>query len=80
MERDKDRQETGTERQGNRMGVLTMIIFKAPAGADLLKIVHRINVDMHWSPAQLFFHTPSSEIYTSFSLVSPEKNIKTEGQ
>ena len=64
-------QETGEEtdrdrRWGNQI-FSTMIILKVPIRADLLKLIHRINVDMQWSPARFPFHIPSSEICITFS-------------
>ena len=66
-------QEMGRDRHrrwGNQI-FSTMIILKVPVRADLLKLVHRIHVNMQWSPAQFSFHIPSSEICISFSPLLP---------
>ena len=83
-------QEMGRDRHsrwGNQI-FSTMIILKVPVRADLLKLVHRIHVDMQWSPAQFSFHIPSSEICISFSPLLPaleqnktaKKNQKTKNR
>ena len=55
MERDKDRHrkqaETDRDRRWGNQIFSTMIILKVPVRADLLKLVHRINIDMQRSPA-----------------------------
>ena len=83
MEKDKDRhrkrEETDRDRRWGNQIFSTMIILKVPVRADLLKLVHRINVDMQWSPARFPFHIPSSEICISFSpLLSALEQNKTK--